>query len=672
MRRETGQLREAQSESGNFCYALLRAMAHLCFADTQAIEGVNSQIKLISKRCPNISLELLSSRLMIKRTISSFGDGNRRAEVSLKQRKKWSMIKPFAESLVAKLTDVATSSLSVLANVNRWAVADATGFGDDHAAHVGGDLQPNGVICNAVKVTDIASICEVRGVDEKTIGSDLSASREDSGTGRRTGSSNRGYISPSQIAWAKGYNIVWKRSTAPNKAQIKKIPLEKRISKACLSVAVIQPTVPRIDVAECFVVTETFGHSVQFSRLQKVESSATGAHGVRWVYNPHNCVESTLFFMSFFDSCTRSKSEFKMSHCTIEADRCEQVFSPGGIPLEFVVNASVHILDLQASGSGVEKSNNTSRGRGRGRGRSRGRGRRGRTPRVSVIQDDDPGGGSDNDQGHDHPDDSLSDSSDVVSDEEDESYRDRLAAWLADLQSWDDGSDGNDSLVDPDDDDDMGSDAASVIKQAQDSGAAPSTEDVLEKAAELESAVCSSTAIPEAELQEEALLLLLKQSRDERLQVGSQESIRKNNVAESKPAPQQDLHDSSIDSDEETDDTTIFYTCGRYTDIIGQLRAHTHASLGHCVRTWMCAVWKTLECMKTFADHIDKSIGHQRSIALVLLKPIDESFTTVATCQCLRCSLRDETHQLLFVHWLNNSDKHLGTNQTGSAHMVLI
>ena len=58
---EQGTFSDVTSESGSFLYAFLKSLARMQPVDTQAIEGINSVIKLVGRRCPNISLELLSA-----------------------------------------------------------------------------------------------------------------------------------------------------------------------------------------------------------------------------------------------------------------------------------------------------------------------------------------------------------------------------------------------------------------------------------------------------------------------------------------------------------------------------------------------------------------------------------------------------------------------------------
>ena len=663
--KDTGCFQAVPSESGSFCYTLIKAVSRLCFAETQAIEGLNSQIKLVSKRCPNISLELLASRLLVKRTIASFGSGHSSAETSLMKRKKWSLIKPFAESKVAQLSEHMTSSLSILADVNRWATADTVAFETD-----GADDSQN-CICNGLKNTDLVAISTVRGMDPPT-----EAVAAPPQPAMHHGEAPMGFgfesVTPEQIAWAKQYNVVWKRFVAPNKRQIKKIPIEKRVSKASLSVALVQQSDGGLP--ECFLVTETFGHSVQFSRL-RVDSQANCVH---WVYHETNCVESTLFFMSFFNVCTKAFKQFAVTHCTVGPDLCAMLFAASGAPLDVLMNTAVDVCKLEASGPpnqlpGAGRGQGRGRGRGRGQGRTTGKGRGGRqggrgrgrsSQSLAVTNKNATGGGDDdnmnqsNENGSDN--DNLSDSEDHT----DVHRQACLREWLENQLNWEDdsvtGSDQSGTGL-GDSDDDNGADRAEIIKTAQEAGSLPSAEKILERAAELEMAAESNIAIPEAELREEALLLLLRQSQETRLQVGPQASGTSSTSSKPK-LPTTEIAGPALSDDEDDIPTSSVQREIEHYDYEGMVCSVDHAATGvilkMCISKWMCSTWKTLECLKLFADHSDKPYGHNRSIALVLLKPVDDR--TLQTCRCVRCSANDDSFQLIYVHWLNNSEKYLG------------
>ena len=107
-----GVFQDVPCVSGSFLFAWLKGLSQMLPADTQAIESINSVIKLVGRRCPNISLELLSSRLTIRRSLTEDG--------SMRRSKKWSSIKNTAEGLLKAIVGYNTASLAILACPSRW------------------------------------------------------------------------------------------------------------------------------------------------------------------------------------------------------------------------------------------------------------------------------------------------------------------------------------------------------------------------------------------------------------------------------------------------------------------------------------------------------------------------------------------------------------------------
>lgn len=62
--------------TGSLLWNILNMFSRMMYADTQAVEGVNSLIKIISTRCRKIALELLSSRVMLKYCLNYTSDDN--------------------------------------------------------------------------------------------------------------------------------------------------------------------------------------------------------------------------------------------------------------------------------------------------------------------------------------------------------------------------------------------------------------------------------------------------------------------------------------------------------------------------------------------------------------------------------------------------------------------
>ena len=613
---------QVASESGSFCYSLLRAMAHMANAETQAIEGINSQLKIVSKRCPNISLELLSSRLLIKRHLGTHAGS-----------KKWSSVKPFAEKTLAALTDHTTSSLGVLGDTDRWALASTTMFG--HSGTSSSLTQTIGL--RASDVASLVAVCGNEICEEQIVPVDGQATSEQPSPRPDI---TLTAVSSEQIAWAKNYNILWKRNTAPNKRQAKKLAAEMIAPKASLSLAVLHSSAR--ECGEVYIVVEKFAHSVQFSRLRS--STANSQQHVQWVYNENNCVESTLFFMSFYDACMKGET-IQFGHCALQGMACEALFHAPGILLQEVEAAAQPIMKLSQSTKtetlhrGGSRPQQTSKDKGRGRSRGRGKGRkqdkaRGRT--AAPVHDTVP----------------ESDSS--------ADGKDKDVKFQHDVSHWDDISDssteGTSGLEDPDDD--MSGHSAALIKQAQVQGECPSADQVLQQVDELQQSDAFSV-VPDAEQQEEALLLILKRSRDENLQLGPASSSSPAVTAASGanrlavlPAEEDAYSDGDTPPHESIGDFSH-----QQEQLLKRLNRDPHLVLERCAAKWIRSSLKTLQSTQVFSEHKDKEIGHERSVALVLQKPM---FEPIEHCKCVRCKWSDESNQLMFVHWLNNTAKLLG------------
>ena len=67
--------------------------------DTQAVEGLNKLVQLQGNRSPNISLELLCSRVQIKAQLGHMGVSAGMPGVS--QKTRWSAVEPAAQQLLA-------------------------------------------------------------------------------------------------------------------------------------------------------------------------------------------------------------------------------------------------------------------------------------------------------------------------------------------------------------------------------------------------------------------------------------------------------------------------------------------------------------------------------------------------------------------------------------------
>ena len=116
-----GTFPKSRDSSGSLLWAVVSSMSQIFYGETQSIEGLNSIVKLLGRRAPNISLELLSSRLTIKRLLGQ-------ADGATGCRKSFKTIKNFAETAVVQLAEYSTPALSVLADIQRWAAAGCESF----------------------------------------------------------------------------------------------------------------------------------------------------------------------------------------------------------------------------------------------------------------------------------------------------------------------------------------------------------------------------------------------------------------------------------------------------------------------------------------------------------------------------------------------------------------
>ena len=86
------------------------------FSDVQWMEGLNSLVKLIGNRAPNISLELLSSRISLKKRM---GIGRRGSDL------RYSSIAPRLQDIVMECVQAADKeTLKEVGAMTRWAPPD--------------------------------------------------------------------------------------------------------------------------------------------------------------------------------------------------------------------------------------------------------------------------------------------------------------------------------------------------------------------------------------------------------------------------------------------------------------------------------------------------------------------------------------------------------------------
>lgn len=97
-------------------YAVVFAIGQKMFSDVQEMEGLNSLVKLIGNRAPNISLELLSSRISLKKRM---GIGRRGSDL------RYSSIAPQLQDIVMECVQAADKeTLKEVGAITRWAPPD--------------------------------------------------------------------------------------------------------------------------------------------------------------------------------------------------------------------------------------------------------------------------------------------------------------------------------------------------------------------------------------------------------------------------------------------------------------------------------------------------------------------------------------------------------------------
>lgn len=221
----------------------MRSVATLMAADTQAVEAVNSIIKLLGQRAPNISLELLSSRLTIKHFLSHC-DGSGK----LGGKKKWKLVHRMLENEVQILNSSSTATLAIMCEGDRWTIAPSVSFPISDTGGTGGeselpiaDYDKSMALVTAVTRTmQQKTSCATRpseepapdqpeqpapdltdqpdadatGHDHGKVSSEemLGADKSDKSDGDgEAGEADR--FSKEAFQWAKSYNLGWKRGT---------------------------------------------------------------------------------------------------------------------------------------------------------------------------------------------------------------------------------------------------------------------------------------------------------------------------------------------------------------------------------------------------------------------------------------------------------------------------
>lgn len=603
--------KESKSPSGPLLFCLIKSIALLMPSDTQVIEGMNSIVKLIGRRCPNITLELLSGRLVVKRFLSgASSDG------SVGCRRKYSSIKGFAEEAVKELSQLSNPALSILANVERWATAKPADFDASIVVQE---------VSNKLSLVDADMLHDVR-FPEFQLDKAVLLGNADATSSGQHGSCDydfRCQVPAEAVEWAKKRNILWKRAAAPNKRQKRKINPDNIIPPSSMIIAMMQCT--DCEWPEFFLVVESFAHSVQFARLETVIER--GTRRCKWQYKqrPH-AVPSTLLFIDFWWICTKFNVSVRVFIVQIDRWMVDALFDKG-IPMGDIIAKGRFVMNLTTA------KKLTTRGRPKG---SKNKAKMMDIADIDIdIESDMESSGSDrSDQPSKTKQYIKSNVLEDCSDDDDDSNSDS-----------DNSSTG---LCDPDDD--LADVSASKIKSAQDRGCCPPDQKVIDLATTLQQ---EAGGVPEAEVQEEALLLLIQKSKDEKLELGrkSRTTATKKTRELARSLPLDESDDENQNNPDENLKDCLGDCFSEHIAVSTVFGNHGDAIMGTVLCRWLQAFVKTLLAMRTYASTKHFEIGHDRSLALILQIPVDQP---INGCHCLRCKCRDDSNDILLVHWLNN------------------
>ncbi|CAE7270658.1 unnamed protein product [Symbiodinium sp. CCMP2592] len=605
--RITGVFPDVSSPSGSFLYAFLKGLARMLPADTQAIEGINSLIKLMGRRAPNISLELMSSRLAIRRALSE--------DHSMARKKKWSAIKNTAEGLMKSIVGFKTASLAILSNDGRWSMPLPANCG-------------SGVLPAVLAITDREAVLSVRGPEDQT-GSSAASSAE-AGRGQPGNSLLVADLakakSSSGISWAKSYNLAWRRATTSSTKKNKQQDAGHRVGSGLL-IAVVETDgegndglVQQQQPPLFFAVAEKFSVSVMFSKIHCVQIN--GHPCLQWVYEENNCVESTLFFLSFYGACSGRGLRLRVGYVVLSPDMSHLLLpgwrtdaeGEGEIRVASVLQLVNHVFVMTAeSHPSAAKSGKPQSGR-----------KRKDAPEADANEADvDPPNVAD--------------------------YIDDNDNFLDDVEVATDAEDSDDDNTAQHEMQEINEASAAA---ATDPARLPSSKNVFAVAEDIHR---NAELIPDAAVEEEALLLLVRRARSQKAKnmgVGCRSTGSTGHVLPGEDSTQPQPHmgsqlpeesgevmgEASLASQREPVDTEGVLGDARSGadasasdnesdieaelphDIAALLRSKAMVDLqrdGHVLKRWVMACHLMLEAMHEYAKTKDVLLGTDRSISLV-------------------------------------------------------
>ena len=630
--------RHHASPDGSLLFALVSMMSKFFYAETQSIEGLNSIVKLMGRRCPNITLELLSSRLGIKRLIGQ-------ADGAIGCRKKFSAVKALAEREVSELASFSGQTLAVLADGDRWSSAPAISFPlVPHAAPLA-DSAVGAVQHDALQTGEVIALLDRGLIPESAMSSNL-------------------------IIWAKSYNLGWKWGTGGGRGKGKKASTSKVKQLHSLEGLgiIIMPT-PDMQETCYYFAADYFSHSVSFSRLltcrQCVQGSDQYQDCVKWHHDRSayaDTIESTLLFAKYFEACHVRKQTFAVRAAFLKPVMCQQLFAkPGWLSVASLMECSVHLFDMTdaimkgALCPRVRRSKNTTKTSAKAKGKAKAKAAAAHMVDVAVADADDERAAE-------------ADEAAEAEAEADAAYIHEARHEILDTSGSEDGE--TEAQQDPAEEGDEGVNAHAATQTTAELRASvqagqqlPSMDQISQATRQVANAGCTAP-VPEAE--EEALLLLVRQ-RNAQAQAkakgsASQKQLVLEGVGDASPGLQtqanlhrldsaaSDSHDSDAEScPDESDALFSATTC----ELSG---SGNDASTSAARRSWLSGILRTLRALRAVHDlQRDKDLGSERSISLVSMKP-----GKVNGCACVRCRWGSpvDAPEAMFVHWLNNSKSH--------------
>ena len=648
-----GKFGDVASTSGSLLWAIMVALKKFFHAETQAIEGLNSIIRIGGKRSPNISLELLASRLIIKRALGLH------SQTSL----KFSSVRPIAESLVLGLMPFKIACLAVLADQSRWAPAPLAQFSSTELGpgQVQGAIEEDG---RSGGVTDpiVACVRETLAVVTSTANASIEQSMVVVVPETSSAQSDRVEFVDEGL-WAKSYNLGYKwRTGGGNRKKPGKTTGPVLLSHRGPGLPVVafhcHPKSQEADsdpIVAYFVVTDKFAHSVLFTRLRIERDPVGGAQHLvwdpQWAANGNTaCIESTKMMAVFFDFCVHSGGTVDINSVYLnESDATTLLSRNGRLPLVETMRPAVTLLSMdKRCMKGVVVQNKR------------------RPPKKKQpptgADDVSMGGaeGADADLENEHQNDDEA--------EEDQLFIDD--AGNLDAHSGDSDAGGEE----PDKNIDLGLDPPQILEfDSMSMSGKPSasgrgsvganerlnTHDVADTMSTL--LQDGATPPPSAELEEEALLLLIRQKnqQDQLDQTSAATFEGVGSGHSSVPLCRVRSEASSSENDG------------------GENDSHGHGPLGvpgsgsgsssdTTFSQWSSSCCRTLDSFQFLKNQSFDQLGQARSISLVIMKPQADrpsSSSTTPSCQCVRCkwqssSFDNDVPDLIWVSWLNVSNSH--------------